>query len=1169
MLVWYSTRWKSGRVSEFVVIALSSVFANALVLGAFFISTASVSSVLAQSAQVPPWAASSMCSDPACIPVTAFPNPNHPVDKSNYANSPALQKFVDKLPIIPQAVPDTSSFPGSDYYAISVEDFQQKFHSSLGLAWLRGYRQTNGGPDLTSIHAANAGYGGPMIVATRDRPVRVRLTNNTTPGGFQLPVDETIMGAGFGPPLHIDANGKPIENDDGSYAYCTVAEAMNAASQNPQTDCLSGNFSQERALLHLHGGTNPWISDGTPHTWVATANDPTMYKHGASQRNVPDMVQGIGVGNYYGGIGPNEATYYYPNQESARLMFYHDHSYGLTRLNIYAGEFAPYLLIDDIEKKQLDPGTLAKCQRGSPTCSGYTAPGILASVGLGNPQTGKPELDTDYGTVLVIQDKTFVKAANGSDGTTDVDPTWGTMACGTDANNGRRSCPTAEGNLYFPHVYLPNQAAQGGLNAMGRWDFAPWMGPPAFIFNSVLPNVSAVPESFMDTMVVNGSAFPNMTVPRKPMRFRILNASNDRYLNLQLYYAVNGTGYFKDTGTTKGTPCRTGGATVGGATEWAKCTEVSMVRAIGTANNGSPYHVPAFGNLTQAMDVYVPFDNRWGGVPDPRFQIPFVQIGNEAGLLPKPIIHTNQAVDYEYDRKQINGLNVRNNPVDGPPGCAECVYPRPGYTLFLGPAERADIIVDFGTVPDGATLILYNDAPGATPTIDPRYDLYTGSPDFTSTGGAGSPAKGYGPNNRTIMQFRVDGTITFKIPGQTSLNQAVLRTMKRFQLPAGFVTGAYYTDSPDDSGLLNQALAQDYPAAHPDRATGQEPLIPETVDANGATLPSYVKLPADAPKIVDMSKSTNPDIQASCDDSSRDGCATTRLCGYGTNCQTGLKEFPTCAGASPVYRLDSQGQQIIDPSTGQPIIDTYDNSQAQGYRRTCGFPVRIKSIAEDFEPIFGRMNAMLGTEATGLEPATGQTTFGHYYVDPITERVRDGETEVWVVVHNGVDTHAVHFHARDVQVINRVDWAGSIKLPDPDERGLKDTVKMNPLENTIVAIRLSKPNLSAPYPSASWKDPAVNPRWYWYTDGIPPSWRPSDVTTALDVANPNDTFLFPFLYAIDPITNQPVSNKYENFAWEYLWHCHLLGHEENDMMRPFVLQVDQPAGPPQQQAAIP
>jgi hypothetical protein len=39
-----------------------------------------------------------------------------------------------------------------------------------------------------------------------------------------------------------------------------------------------------------------------------------------------------------------------------------------------------------------------------------------------------------------------------------------------------------------------------------------------------------------------------------------------------------------------------------------------------------------------------------------------------------------------------------------------------------------------------------------------------------------------------------------------------------------------------------------------------------------------------------------------------------------------------------------------------------------------------------------------------------------------------------------------------------------------------------------------------------------------------------------------------------------VTNQVINFGWEYVWHCHLLGHEENDMMRPIILAVA-PAAP--------
>ena len=39
-----------------------------------------------------------------------------------------------------------------------------------------------------------------------------------------------------------------------------------------------------------------------------------------------------------------------------------------------------------------------------------------------------------------------------------------------------------------------------------------------------------------------------------------------------------------------------------------------------------------------------------------------------------------------------------------------------------------------------------------------------------------------------------------------------------------------------------------------------------------------------------------------------------------------------------------------------------------------------------------------------------------------------------------------------------------------------------------------------------------------------------------------------------------VKNDPTNFGWEYVWHCHLLGHEENDMMRPMAFHVS-PAAP--------
>ena len=81
--------------------------------------------------------------------------------------------------------------------------------------------------------------------------------------------------------------------------------------------------------------------------------------------------------------GPGAQTFFYTNQQSARLMFYHDHAWGITRLNVYAGEAAGYLLTDAMEQSLIAPG------------------GALAGLGVGTP--------------LVIQDKTFVPSA-GQDG---------------------------------------------------------------------------------------------------------------------------------------------------------------------------------------------------------------------------------------------------------------------------------------------------------------------------------------------------------------------------------------------------------------------------------------------------------------------------------------------------------------------------------------------------------------------------------------------------------------------------------------------------------------------------------------------------------------------------------------------------------------------------------
>jgi FtsP/CotA-like multicopper oxidase with cupredoxin domain len=69
------------------------------------------------------------------------------------------------------------------------------------------------------------------------------------------------------------------------------------------------------------------------------------------------------------------------------------------------------------------------------------------------------------------------------------------------------------------------------------------------------PNPSIPGESFFDTMLVNGTAYPYVEVEPKAYRFRVLNASNDRFVNLQLYVAAD-----KLSPTTAGTTGAAGAA---------------------------------------------------------------------------------------------------------------------------------------------------------------------------------------------------------------------------------------------------------------------------------------------------------------------------------------------------------------------------------------------------------------------------------------------------------------------------------------------------------------------------------------------------------------------------------------------------------------------------------
>jgi FtsP/CotA-like multicopper oxidase with cupredoxin domain len=53
---------------------------------------------------------------------------------------------------------------------------------------------------------------------------------------------------------------------------------------------------------------------------------------------------------------PGGAQYYYPMNQSARFLWYHDHAYGITRLNAYAGLATGCLIRDTFEHGLIERG---------------------------------------------------------------------------------------------------------------------------------------------------------------------------------------------------------------------------------------------------------------------------------------------------------------------------------------------------------------------------------------------------------------------------------------------------------------------------------------------------------------------------------------------------------------------------------------------------------------------------------------------------------------------------------------------------------------------------------------------------------------------------------------------------------------------------------------------
>ena len=150
---------------------------------------------------------------------------------------------------------------------------------------------------------------------------------------------------------------------------------------------------------------------------------------------------------------------------------------------------------------------------------------------------------------------------------------------------------------------------------------------------------------------------------------------------------------------------------------------------------------------------------------------------------------------------------------------------------------------------------------------------------------------------------------------------------------------------------------------------------------------------------------------------------------------------------------------------------------------------------------------------------------GQKWSGDITELPVLGSTEEWVIVNPTADTHPIHLHLVQFQLVSRqkidtkkyaADWImlnGGMMPPFP--------LNYKPLELPIEPYLKGKPTLAPPN-EQGWKDTI--------------QMNPGEVTIIRVRFASQDGSDYPF-----DATQGPG----------YVWHCHILDHEDNEMMRPY------------------
>ena len=226
-----------------------------------------------------------------------------------------ISKYAMPL-VIPPAMPATSG-GAVDYYEIAVRQFtQQILPTGMPTTTVWSYGSVN--------HPGTFNYPAFTIEANYRRPVRVKWINGLVDGGGNflphlLPVDQTLHWAN--PPGGVDGR-----------------------DMRPTFDSTPGPYTGPVPMVvHLHGGHSTQESDGYAEAWyLPAANDiPSGF---ATVGTWHDTFKAIAEAAHGQAWDAGAAVFQYDNNQHAGTNWYHDHTLGMTRLNVYAGPAGFYLV---------------------------------------------------------------------------------------------------------------------------------------------------------------------------------------------------------------------------------------------------------------------------------------------------------------------------------------------------------------------------------------------------------------------------------------------------------------------------------------------------------------------------------------------------------------------------------------------------------------------------------------------------------------------------------------------------------------------------------------------------------------------------------------------------------------------------------------------------------